>query len=432
MPSGMALKSEGFASDLSSPDNYTLKRFCAEHDLPYRDFGLPIPRKHFVRYGLTFQERLVPEVEDRTVERIEAVPDGFRIRFDDGQVLAAARVVVAVGLTYFARMPDILANLPPSYVSHSSEHNDLTQFRGRKVVVLGGGSSATDITALLNEHGAEVHMVARRPKLIWLSQAVPRPWWQRALKPHTGIGFGLPYFAYMAAPELFRYLPQNIRQSVTNTALGPAGAFDVRDRVEGRVPILLSHSIRSVGVRDGRVALRLARADGTEHILTADHVIAATGFHTDVKRLELLSETIRQQLRLIGRAPELSANFESSVSGLYFTGAAAAFSFGPLLRFVAGTSFAAPRIARHLERMVRKAGPMSPRLDTVEGSMPQTSTAFLSRFPEPGKESGVSHARCPDLLQSSSRPSGAAGTATDGGPHFSGLRAASAAPPTIP
>jgi len=43
-------------------------------------------------------------------------------------------------------------------------------------------------------------------------------------------------------------------------------------------------------------------------------------------------------------------NFESSLKGLSFVGAAAAFSFGPLLRFVAGAEFAAPTVARHLTR----------------------------------------------------------------------------------
>ncbi|MEU6776608.1 hypothetical protein [Streptomyces sp. NPDC046759] len=51
------------------------------------------------------------------------------------------------------------------------------------------------------------------------------------------------------------------------------------------------------------------------------------------------------------KAPQLSASLESSVSGLYFTGSLAAPVFGPMMRFVAGTEFAAGRITRHASRL---------------------------------------------------------------------------------
>ena len=44
MPSGMFLKSEGFASSLYDPKgSFTLRHYCAERGLPYRDIGLPVP-----------------------------------------------------------------------------------------------------------------------------------------------------------------------------------------------------------------------------------------------------------------------------------------------------------------------------------------------------------------------------------------------------
>ncbi|MEU5444629.1 hypothetical protein [Streptomyces griseofuscus] len=52
-------------------------------------------------------------------------------------------------------------------------------------------------------------------------------------------------------------------------------------------------------------------------------------------------------------APHLSGCFESSVPGLYFTGSLAAATFGPVMRFVAGTAYAADRITRHTLRTAR-------------------------------------------------------------------------------
>ena len=61
-----------------------------------------------------------------------------------------------------------------------------------------------------------------------------------------------------------------------------------------------------------------------------------------------MDRDLAAQIRRIERAPDLSRHFESSVRGLYFVGPSAAFSFGPLFRFVAGAEYAAPSLARHL------------------------------------------------------------------------------------
>jgi len=52
--------------------------------------------------------------------------------------------------------------------------------------------------------------------------------------------------------------------------------------------------------------------------------------------------------------PVLNRGFESSVRGLYFVGAAGAYSFGPLCRFVAGTPYTARTLARHAAKIARK------------------------------------------------------------------------------
>jgi len=44
-------------------------------------------------------------------------------------------------------------------------HHDLEKFRGRNLVVIGGGASALDLAGLLHDAGAEVQLVARRTAL---------------------------------------------------------------------------------------------------------------------------------------------------------------------------------------------------------------------------------------------------------------------------
>jgi len=157
MPRGMRLKSEGFASNLADPDDrYTLAAYCAHEGMPYEDEGLPVSRESFIDYGHAFQQRFVPEVEDRLVVSLHRSGDGFAVQLDDGEIVAADRIVVAIGISDFAYLPPVFAGLPVEFVSHVARHEDMAVFRGREVAVIGGGSSAIDIAALLHEAGAGV------------------------------------------------------------------------------------------------------------------------------------------------------------------------------------------------------------------------------------------------------------------------------------
>ena len=51
-------------------------------------------------------------------------------------------------------------------------------------------------------------------------------------------------------------------------------------------------------------------------------------------------------LELTGEYPVLGPGLESSVAGVHFVGAPLAYSFGPVMRFVVGSWYAAPAIAR--------------------------------------------------------------------------------------
>ena len=166
MPKGMILKSDGFASNIYDPNsNFTLRHFCAERGIEYADIGGPVRLETFAAYGLAFKERLVPELEDRLVVGLDRCPEGFLLRFNDGDTIKVRRVVLAIGITHFQHTPLVLANLPSEFVSHSFHHHDLEPFRGRSVVVLGGGSSAIDLAGLLHGADAKVELVARQTSL---------------------------------------------------------------------------------------------------------------------------------------------------------------------------------------------------------------------------------------------------------------------------
>jgi hypothetical protein len=66
-------------------------------------------------------------------------------------------------------------------------------------------------------------------------------------------------------------------------------------------------------------------------------VLLGTGYQVSIARYRFLAPELVQAIRTVNGYPVLGRGFESSVPGLYFVGATAAYSFGPLCRFVIGT-----------------------------------------------------------------------------------------------
>jgi len=357
MPHGMCLKSDGFASDLYDPDGaLTLKKFCAERGIPYADMGLPVALKTFTAYGLAFRDRMVPELENKMVVKIERIKTGFFLQLDNGETCDARRVVLAVGVTHFEYVPENLANLPERFLTHSARHHELAPFKGRNVVVMGRGASALDLAGLLHEGGANVQLIARKPELKFHSKPTgkPRSWWQKLRHPDSGLGPGMRSRFFANAPWAFHYLPERLRLAVVKRALGPSGGYFIHDMVVGKVPLLLGYTTERAGVQGNRVHLHLRAQDGSTKEVITEHVIAATGYNVNVERLNFLNEQLRSEIRTVSGAPILSRNFESSVPHLYFAGIAAANSFGPVMRFAFGAGFAARRITAALEKSVAR------------------------------------------------------------------------------
>jgi FAD-dependent urate hydroxylase len=358
MPAGMYLKSEGFASSFSDPDGRaTLRAHCADRGIEYGDYAVPVPLGTFVSYGLAFQERLVPNLESTEVLSVGTTPGGFRLRLATGEEVEARRVVLAVGVGHFAHVPPVLANLGPEFASHTSAHANLGAFKGQEVTVIGAGQSALETAALLHEHDAEVRVLVRAWSVDWNvdPEPLPRPLPRRLRRPMSGLGPGLRVWFYSKRPDLFQYLPQATRLHAVRTTLGPAGAWWLRERVLGRVPVLLGHTVRAARAEDGRVRLEMENVDGPIE-LTCDHVIAGTGYRVDLRRLAFLEPALLARIRHVGQAPVLSPSFESSLPGLYFVGLAAANHFGPVMRFVYGANFTARRLTAALAGTASSVG----------------------------------------------------------------------------
>jgi FAD-dependent urate hydroxylase len=373
MPEGMCLRSPWEASQLSDPAKaLTIDAFQVAMSSPV---SRPIPIRRFIAYGRWFQSRAVPNLEQRKVTEIEKDTPGFRVVLADGEVVRCRRVVIAGGIGPFAVRPPEFAGMPLDLASHSSEQRDLSRFRGKKVVVIGGGQSALESAALLHERQADVELIVRNSDVYWTWQ---RPW-LHTFRPVGALLYAWPdvgpaFISHaVARPSLYRSLPRRIQDSWRFKSLRPNGVGWLKPRLDD-VRISLGRGVLSAVIRGNQLELKLS--DGSER--SVDHVLMATGYGVNVKKYEFLSASLRSALSLVNGCPVLTRGFESSVPGLHFLGAPAMWSFGPLMRFVAGADFAARTMTKAVVRAdATVARPTAVVLET-------TQTVAVSRGAEEG------------------------------------------------
>jgi thioredoxin reductase len=358
MAAGTFLKSFGFASCLYDPDStFTFAHYCQERGIPYDEVITPVALENFTAYGMEFQRRFVSNLEETDITSLRRAPEGFVLTTQTGETVLARRVVVAVGITYFGYVPPIFADLPEEFVTHSSKHTHVDQFKGRTVAVIGAGASAADIAGLLHNAGAQTHLIARGGTVHFHEPpgVEPRPLSERILRPRSGLGQGWRSRLCSDFPLIFHALPAKLRFQFLQSINGPAPGWFAKDKVVGRVTIHLGTDTKQVNVADNRLNLHLKQTDGTEKDLIVDHVIAATGYKVKLQRLSFIDSNLRGQMAKVDDTPVLSTNFESSVPGLYLVGLASATSFGPLCRFAFGAQYTSDRIARHLAATAQKS-----------------------------------------------------------------------------
>jgi predicted ATP-grasp superfamily ATP-dependent carboligase/pyruvate/2-oxoglutarate dehydrogenase complex dihydrolipoamide dehydrogenase (E3) component len=343
MPRGMLLRSSRRASSIGAP--IAGKRLEDYGTTAGIDVGERVRLEDFANYGDWFQRNEVSDVDHRNITQLRTSSNGFTLVLEDGEQVEARRVVVAAGIGPFAHRPPQFDGLPKELVFHSADHAEFSKFAGAKVIVLGAGQSSFESAALLAESGATVEILVRAPEIRWLKSAGFHGEWHAIhaiLYPETEVG-PLGFNHVIAHPRLFRQLPYNLQKYLTYTAVRPMVSDWLAPRVAGsRIDTgrTVSSAIKAAK------GLQLTLDDGTTR--DADHVMLATGYRIDISRYGFIAPDLLKSIERFGGFPVLSISFESSVPGLYFVGAPATHSFGPLVRFVAGTKYSGRAVAKSI------------------------------------------------------------------------------------
>ena len=366
MPAGMYLKSEPYGSDMSCPEaGYDLAGYSRSERIEGIGRGIPLSLERFLDYSDWYIKQLVPDVSDVTVTEIKAVSGGFRATFADAEPVLARNVVIATGVLPHFYIPAELSSLPAGLVSHTSDHQTFDQFRGRHVAIVGAGSSALETAALLHEAGCEVQLVVRCPDSpVWGTRAVPLNGLARFRNNKLCEGWKC---LLWDSPAAFRRLPQSVRVEKAQTVLGPLGAWWLKDRVEGVIEILDKTHLR--GAEPSGSGVKLSLEGSKRSSLEVDHVIAGTGYRYDIARLAYLPGDLQARIATVSGYPVLNRAGESTVPGLYFAGALAAFGLGPSMRFIAGTHNLSGQLARSVARSSKNnRGSRVPSVPSVDVS----------------------------------------------------------------
>jgi FAD-dependent urate hydroxylase len=343
MPEGMKLRSNLSATSMVETTGPLSLTGYAE--ATGRQIEQPVPLSDFIEYGSWVQRMAVPDLDERTVTRLERAGDGFSLELDDGERVKARRVVVACGIAPFERVPAGFDHLPAERISHTAHHRDLSRFAGQRVAVIGGGQSAFECAVLMHERGAaRVEVLVRRARVVWLrGHGVKKRIGRLGPIVYAPTDVGpLWYSRLVERPDvLFRRFPRAAQNRIAARSIRPACSHFVRVRLD---PIGISTGVAVVTAEAAGDALALRLSDGSTR--EVDHVMFGTGYKVDVARYPFLDARLVEGIRRVDGYPVLARSLESSVPGLHFAGAPAAWSFGPIMRFVSGSWYAGRAIAR--------------------------------------------------------------------------------------
>ncbi|TNJ57724.1 lysine N(6)-hydroxylase/L-ornithine N(5)-oxygenase family protein [Paenibacillus hemerocallicola] len=327
MPQSMFIRTHPDSIQLSDERvEYTLPRFCEETGA---ELAIPLPRPVFVDYAFWFAAKTGVEFTPETVVRLDSEAGGYDAVTETGQRYRAKNAIVATGLQHYAHIPDVLAGISSSLVSHTFGYTDFQPFAGKKVAVLGSGQSAWEAAALLHRAGSDTELIYRRET----------PNYREAVT--TGKEL-------IDLASAFYDLPPDKKRERRSQPPGSVAHF-LRPYVEGNVRETGNVSIESAEVdAAGKLLLRLS--NGERRVV--DHLIAATGYRIDLDRVPFISRELSSRIpredESGGGFPKLGAHFESGLPGLYFAGPLASYSHGPAFRFIAGLHKTCNTIMEHI------------------------------------------------------------------------------------
>ncbi len=339
MPDGMYLRS---ASDwsLDPTGKASIMNYLAKLGKTPAEVE-PLSRDFYLEYCQWVQEQNGVKPLPFYVTKLEKTNDHFVTNLENGEVIEAEKVVVAIGMGYFKNQPsELTAILPQGRYQHTCDAVEFSNLKGKRVLILGGRQSAFEWAALLNDEGAaEVHLAHRHesPKFAEADWS-----WVPPLVDHM-----------VDEPAWFRNLPQEEKDAVSKRMWGE-GRLKVEPWLEKRVMKPNTQIHEKAGLAscmeraDGALDVKLNNGDS----FIVDDVILATGYKVDLSQVPFLkNSSLLETIEVKNGFPVLDPHFQTSASGLYFTSMPAGQDFGPFFGFTVSVRTSAKIIGNALKQI---------------------------------------------------------------------------------
>jgi hypothetical protein len=329
----MTLRSDVNASQVfARNDRFNLRSYLMRtYDRETAEFLMTrrMPVEVFRDYANWILGELPYRPIERKVVRLRQGSDGgaggFVAELDDGTEIAARKVVLASGIESHQVLPECLRGLPEELVFHSWRVSEFEHFAGKRLLVVGGGQSAAEISAHLSQRNQLTWI--HRSRLIFFAEPInlPRPLFAAVLRLSRGY--------YFLPRPLRRILGRRFVASTITPELRPKILNSTIARIQGDVSLL-----------------RLREKDGGLYSSglgdSFDRVIACTGYRYSLASMGYLEPSLIERIKLAAEGiPKLGYDFSTSLPNLYMIGGIAEPMHGPAQRFMLGSMVATLRVS---------------------------------------------------------------------------------------
>jgi thioredoxin reductase len=340
MPAGMFLRS-GADWHLDAAGVNTFMVYLEEREIDPSDVD-PIPVALFLDYVDWFEEKAGIDVQPELVRDLSRPNGRFEATLESGRSITADAVVAAPGISHFTLVPEwVERSLSPERWTHTCNLVRFDQLKGKRVLIVGGRQSAFEWAALLADGGAEeVHVVYRHDT----PEFTASDWhFVDDLMDLTA-----------TVPGWFRNLPAEEQEAVTRR-FWAEGRLRLEPWLTPRLDKPSVHrwphaSITVCRELPDRIEVELSN----ETHLAVDHIVLATGYKPDMRKVPYLAGVV-DEMELADGFPVLDEHFQSSVPGLFVTGFPATRDFGPFFGFVRGCPVAAALTTDGLKEALARA-----------------------------------------------------------------------------
>jgi thioredoxin reductase len=338
MPEGMYLRS---ACDwhLDPENEDTIEKFLAMKHLSAADVE-PLSRNFYLSYTDWFQNQKQIVSLPLYVDHLDYTENHYRATTNQGDVITADNVVIAIGFKYFKYLPKEITNLlPQDFYSHTCDFTDMKIMQGKRCLILGGRQSAFEWTALLAEAGAATIHVSHRHK----SPAFTASDWSWVNPIVDNIVHESGWFRNLALEE----------KDLLSKKLWEEGRLKIEPWLEKRV---MKDNITLLPCTEIVACVKLSNNEvevefNTGTTIIVDHIILATGYKVMINQVPFLAKgNILSKLAIQNNFPVLDKHFQTNLPGLYITSMPAMQDFGPFFGFTIAVRTSAKIIGKELNK----------------------------------------------------------------------------------